>query len=230
MYDVICVDDGLQDVLDSFRLVLYICEPTRMLVISSTSSPSMIQGWCLKPVDDTSLVSNHQRLHCKLRLNRPTSHLVVITFRRLSKIDCTEFEGSLLWSSLFLNPDSMADTFTDQFAFVVTEELDRVASLRTTTRRQSITRWLSKVAVAAKREGRRLENLWKVRHLVDYRQRCYSTTKVINASRRDHYQQQLNNTSSAVKRWKITNELHSADRDETSTDEKKPASGFSDFF
>ena len=127
----------------------------------------MIQGWCLKPVDDDGLVFDHWLLHCKLRLNRSISHPVVITFQRLSKVDCTKFEGSLLQSSLFLNPASMADAFADQLASIVTEKLDRVVPLRTTLRRQSklIIQWLSKDAVAGKRERWRLKNLWKVQHL-----------------------------------------------------------------
>ena len=118
-------------------------------------------------VDDACLVTDHRILHCKLRLNRATSRPVAITFRRLHEIYCTEFEGSLLRSSLSLNPASAADAFADQLASVVTEELNRDAPLRTTSRRQSkpITRWLSKEAVAAKRERRRLENIWKARHL-----------------------------------------------------------------
>ena len=178
-------------------------------------------------VDDAGLVSDHRLIHCKLRLNRPISRPVAITFRRRSKIGCTAFEGSLLRSSLFLNPASSADAFTNQLASVITEELHRVAPLRTTSRRQSkpITWWLSKEAVAIKREKRRLKNSWKARYLeanyVTYRQCCRSTTKVINASRREHYRQQLNNTSSAAKTWKIFKELlHSADRDEKRTDEE----------
>ena len=105
-------------------------------------------------------------LHCKLRPDRPEKHLVAITFWRLNDINLQEFEGSLRKSSLFRCPPVAADDFADQMASVITDELNRVAPLTTTTRRPSkpITRWLSKESVAAKRERRRLENVWTARH------------------------------------------------------------------
>ena len=69
------------------------------------------------------------------------------------------FEDSLRRSALFSHPAASADAFADQLADVVTMELDKLAPVRTGKQRRSksITRWLSKPAIAAKRRRRRLE-------------------------------------------------------------------------
>ena len=136
--DGTCINDGLQGVLDSFGLVFYISEPARAgnLDIIVSGGPGMVSEAF---VDDAGLVSDQWLLHRMLRLNRPTSRPVVIKFQRLSKVDCTEFEGYLLRSSQFLNPAFTADAFADQLASIITEKLDCVAPLMTTFRRQSTT-------------------------------------------------------------------------------------------
>ena len=72
------------------------------------------------------------------------------------------FEDSFRQSALFSHPAASADAFADQLADVVTMELDKLAPVRTGKQRRpkSITRWLSKPAIAAKRRRRRLEKAW----------------------------------------------------------------------
>ena len=62
------------------------------------------------------------------------------------------FEDSLRRSALISHPAVSADAFVDQLADVLTMELDKLAPVRTGKQRRpkSITRWLSKPAIAEK--------------------------------------------------------------------------------
>ena len=67
------------------------------------------------------------------------------------------------FSALQLAATYSVDGSADQLERVVGAELDRVAPLRRCRRRPSkpITRWLSPVAISAKRQRRRLERRWQ---------------------------------------------------------------------
>ena len=77
-------------------------------------------------------------------------------------MDLTSFEASLRRSELFTSPADGTDEFADQLVRVVTDELDKVAPVRSGSRPspKTITKWLSAEAVSAKRERRRMERRW----------------------------------------------------------------------
>ena len=120
-------DDDLQNLLDSFGLDILVNEPTRannLLDILASDDPGLVSETY---VDDAGLLSDHRLVHCKIRLDRPASHPVTISFRRIKDINIAEFEDSLRRSELFRAPASTADAFADQLASVVADELERVA-------------------------------------------------------------------------------------------------------
>ena len=84
-------------------------------------------------------------------------------YRRPRNIQLPTFESAHRRSCVLASPEATVDAFTSQFAETVTAELEFVAHLKTSHRRQSkpITKWLSKEAAAAKRERRRLEKTGK---------------------------------------------------------------------
>ena len=137
-------------------------------------------------------------------------------------MDIPTFEQALHPSTLFTNPAATVDSFADQLADVVSEELDLVAPLKTCLRRRSkpSIKWLSKEASDAKRERRRLEGIWK-RHgreldYVAYRHSGRFATKLINESRRKDHQRQLAECTNSGKMWGVAKKLlHISDPDET---------------
>ena len=83
------------------------------------------------------------------------------------------------------------------FYYNVTEELDKVASLKITRRRPSkpITKFLSPAAKSAKRERRRRERIRRSTKLesdrVAYRRSCRTANRLINESRTDFMRKRL---------------------------------------
>ena len=136
-----------------------------------------------------------------------------VTYRRLPDIQLPAFETALRRSCLFASPKATVDAFTSQLVEIVTADLESVAPLKTSLRRQSkpITKWLAKEAAAAKRERRRLEKNWKVNgyetDYIAFRRCCRATTKIINESRRNYHRQKLSNCCDARSRWKAVKEL-----------------------
>ena len=124
---------------------------------------------------------------------------------------------------------------------MITSQLDKVAPIRHTSRRpsKSISRWLSKEAIAAKRERRRLERRWQStrdeQDRINYRRACRAANKLINASRREYFRKRLLecDTQPHDKRWRVVNELlHSDATDKTRTDDENQhlCLMFADFF
>ena len=107
----------------------------------------------------------------------------------------------------------MADGFAEQLRDVVTEELDKVAPMKTSRRRPSkpITKFLSPAAKTAKRKRRRLERTWKSTGLesdrIAYRKSCRETNRLINDSRRDFMRDQITEETDPKLRWRTVKHL-----------------------
>ena len=107
-------DDDLQNLLDSLVLDILVNEPTcanNLLDILASDDPGLVSETY---VDDAGLLSDHCLVHCKIRLDRPESRPVTISFRRTKDINIAEFEDCLRRSDLFRAPASKADAFADQ--------------------------------------------------------------------------------------------------------------------
>ena len=87
---------------------------------------------------------------------------VVFTYRPIRNVDPVDFEQRLRNSSLFLAPESTAESFAEQLRRVIVEIFDEIAPLRQCVRRppKAISKFLSDEAVKAKRLRRRLERRW----------------------------------------------------------------------
>ncbi|HEY5140736.1 MAG TPA: hypothetical protein VIJ25_15690, partial [Methylococcales bacterium] len=122
-------------------------------------------------------------------------------------------------------PADTADGFAEQLVDVVTDILDAFAPLQTFKRRPSkpITKWLSAEAVAAKRERRKFERVWRGSgqdaDRIAYRKACRSTNALINNSRRDFFKAQLTGAEADPRRrWRIVRHLlHSSETNRTQT-------------
>ena len=102
-----------------------------------------------------------------------------------------------------------------------------MAPVRTGKQRRpkSITRWLSKPAIAAKRQRRRLEKAWRrsgaEQDRKAYRVACREANKLINESRKDHNAQRISSCADSKARWTVVKDLlHSSETDHTATDEE----------
>ena len=160
-------------------------------------------------MDDAGQISDHRLVTARLVVHNPKPP-VAVKWRRLRDVDLTSFEASLRRSELFTNPADGTDEFADQLVRVVTDELDKVAPVRSGSRRppKTITKWLS-----AKRERRRMERRWQrtrnEEDRLEYRRACKTTNKLITKSRQDYYQNRLLECDklTAAKRWQTVNLL-----------------------
>jgi len=217
----------LATVFDSFSLSELVCTPTRdnnLLDVLVSSRPWV---FCDVRVTDAGLVSDHRlvtaRLECR-RMKVKTSY----SSRNIREIDIAGFDRAMRASSLFTAADAPADTtdgFADQLQDVVMTLLDKFAPLRAGLRHwpKSSSRWMSREAVTAKRDRRRLERCWLATGAEEDRQRyrraCCSANLLINESRSDHYRTRLEDCANDPgKWWRVVKELlHTSDCDNTST-------------
>lgn len=219
--DAVSVSADLADVFDVLGLEQHICSPTRanpdhLLDVLATDSALAVSDVL---VDDAGCISDHRLVAATVaasfsRHREP----VLLEYRRIRNIDPADFESRLRSSSLFSAPATTAEAFSQQLRDVVVATLDQVAPIKKHSRRPSkaITKWLSADALEAKRLRRRLEERWRKTRLetdrVDYRRACRRANKLINASRRDFFQEQLASATDARQRWRIAKQLlHSTD-------------------
>ena len=136
-------------------------------------------------LDEAVLISDHRLVVacCNPGSSRrmPLPH----TYRILENIDYQMFEDTLHRSVLFAAPASTPELLAEQISTVVSAEIVRIAPLKSGTRRQpkAIRKWLSREAIEAKRNRRRLERRFKKTDKESDRVICRksfcSTTKLI---------------------------------------------------
>ena len=102
------------------------------------------------------------------------------------------------------------------------------------TTMEAFTKWLSKEAIKAKLERRRLGRIRKrsksESELVAYRRACRSTNNLNNSSRGEHIRHDIYNWTDVRKRWSVIRKrLHSSGKDNylTAAEEEKMSSSFS---
>ena len=142
-------------------------------------------------------------------------------YRQLNSIDFTVFQNNILLSSLFTSPAETAETFATHLRDFISSEFDKLAPLKTVTRKSGgkpINRFMSKEANEAKRMRRRLERRWKrtsdESDRSTYRCHCRLTNQLINESRRVYYAERIGDiTVDSKKRWNVVKKLlHGTDR------------------
>jgi len=144
-------------------------------------------------------------------------------------------------SALFTAPAESADQFAEQLDSVTSAVLDRHCPLQTRTKFSSSRRdnhWLTKGAIDAKRERRRLEWKWKSHHIeadrIKYRAACQTANEAIMNSRRQLYTERFRAADSNPRRkWSVIRDvLHSTQTPEilTAVDSKALCVTLADFF
>ena len=220
-FDDHSINLGLQDALDTLGLEQHVRSPTRngpdhlLDLIITDQNAKIIRD---VRVVDSGFISDHQLILASLhtKSTRSSNPPMTFTYRPIKSVDPVDFESRLRRSTLFSSPANDAESFSNQIEEVVTATLDEIAPLQTRSRRppKEVTRWLSDEAVEAKRQRRRLERRWKeTRDEADryaYRRACRRANKLINASRRDYFKNQLTSATDCKQRWRIAKEvLHS---------------------
>ena len=211
--DSLHIDADLELVLSEFGMKQLVLSPTRdenildIFAVETNCTVSNVK------VLDAGYISDHRLVLVCLPIHSGHKPPSTTTYRQINKINPEAFEQSLLDSEIFSRPESSVDLFADQFKRVVIAELDKVAPLRSSSRRKlnPITRWLSTSAVAAKRNRRRLEKRWRTSHAesdrIAYRQSCRKANKLIMESRQNFYRNTLENCSNSSERWRVVKDL-----------------------
>ena len=136
--DPATVDPRLDDIFETFGLNQHVKQATRddnLLDVLATHSTLVVKNL---RVDDAGMVSDHRLIIATLQMPvTPIAPAVPVASRRINNIDLEKFQAALRESALFTNPSPTVDGFTQQIQEIVTEELDKVAPLRTTRRRPS---------------------------------------------------------------------------------------------
>ena len=88
-------------------------------------------------VKECGLISSHRLSATEMRTRRPRGHTVGFPYRDLKKVDNAIVEERLRRSSLLSPSAPTAEVFTNQFAEIVFDELNKLAPARFYTRRQS---------------------------------------------------------------------------------------------
>ena len=168
------VNDDLSILLSSFKLIELVHKSTRcknLLDVVATDDPAAVLD--LK-VYDCGLISDYCLVVFEMKFHTHRGQPIKYSYRNLKNLDIDALAlknldvdalaDALRRSLLFTSPEPTVNSYTDQLVDVVSRELDRLAPLRTVTRRQSklATMWLSDEAVKAKRVRRRYENILKI--------------------------------------------------------------------
>ena len=166
---------------------------------------------------------------------------VTYSRRNYNSIDADVFRHELLASIAYVQPRPTTNEFAVQLRDDVVAILDKLAPLKSVTKRcgKQTCGWLSKEAVESRRNRRKLERRYRQTHRdadrVAYRSACRATNKLIDRSRQEHIGSRLQAAAgNSRQRWRIANELlHNDNRrdiNETDADRQKLCDTFSDFF
>ena len=159
--------------------------------------------------------SDHNMLLCSIHIDKPRPQVRTFKYRSLKIADPAVFAARLRLTDVFSSPADDVDEFAKQQDSFITAALDVLAPLKTRTVRagKKSGRWLSTVAVAAKRKRRRLERRWKrggAEHdRVAYRIACREANYQINRSRETFYHERLLSAPAGDQRtqWRVVREL-----------------------
>jgi len=111
--------------------------------------------------------------------------------------------------------DYRIDAFVNQIEATVSGLIDELASIQTrkVVNKRQATPWLSKEAMSAKKNRRKLEWRWKKtksqQSFIEYRKACRRTNHMITSSRQKYYSESIETADNPQRRWTtIKNLLH----------------------
>lgn len=147
-------------------------------------------------------LSDHSLVKCRVTGEVRRCDIVRRSFRNWKQLDLNIFRQRVQASSVSTHPASTAEAFASQVEKDITDILDDLVPVCTSTKRQGRAdgNWLSPEAVAAKQERRRLERLWKATRResvrVNYRRSCRAANRLITESRRAYCALRVTESSS----------------------------------
>ena len=214
-------------VLDVFGLIQLVPGPTLdnnlLDIVAGQKEECIVEE---VQVDDAGCISDHRHVLAHLRIGWRRQTSVTFKYRRIYQMDHVQFETNWRASSLFINPAKNVDEYRDQLADDVTQELDRLAPVKTATRSSSgglVNRFLTTEAIDSKKERRRLERKWKRTSKESdrqaYRKCCQSTNLLIHKSRAEYYGSRIASfPNDPRKRWtSVKDLLHNLAKDNSRT-------------
>jgi hypothetical protein len=158
----------------------------------------------IKSVSVSSLLTDHNVVHCVINLSKPPLPKQTISYRRYKAIDPDKFQSDLEKSDLITSPATSVEELTDQYNATLTALIDQHAPQKTrSVTLRPITPWYSEEIHQAKKIRRRREQTWRKTKLTIHR---------------DLYCEQRNHVTSLIKKAKT--EYFSAKCEECGTDQK----------
>ena len=120
----------LQDLLETCNMTQFIKEPTHISghtldLVVTRSSDNLIHS-----VEVGTFFSDHNAVHCKLKLNKPAYAKNQVAYRKLKKIDHADFNRDIRDSDLITNPKSDLPGLIDQYNETLTTILENHAPLK----------------------------------------------------------------------------------------------------
>ena len=217
------LDQHLTDILAGHNLQQHVSEPTHRygglldLMITPVNSSVLKSAPSIQDLG----VSDHSVVNAVLNVSITRPALVKYQYRKFQDIDINQFMSKLQTSSIWLRPKATTNEYAVQLRDDVTAVLDELAPLKHVTKRRSqhTNSWLSKIAIAARRNRRQLERRYRRtksdQDRIKYRSACHTTNRLITRSRREYINKKLTESGGdARKRWRIAQKLlHNHDRD-----------------
>jgi hypothetical protein len=162
---------------------------------------------------DQPLISDHACISYSVDITKPPLPKKEITYRKLGSIDHDKFKEDIMSSRLIEGASDNIDDFTDKLNSVLGDILEKHAPVKKgTVTIHPIAPWYNDTIHKAKQAKRQAERKWRKTdltiHKQIYQEKRNDLTSLIISSKRDHYQQKINDSSQSQSAlFKCLNEL-----------------------
>ena len=202
----------LQDLLETCNMIQFIKEPTHISghtldLVVTRSSDDLIHS-----VEVGTFFSDHNAVHCKLKLMKPSHPKNQVTYRKLKMIDHAHFTRDIRESNLITNPKSDLSGLIDQYNETLRTILEKHAPLKskTVTLRPS-NPWYNENITEAKKKRKRLERRWrKTRLQIDrdlFKAQRDLANSLINKAKSSYYKDKIVNCTNSKELFDIVESL-----------------------
>lgn len=217
--DFNCADSGiidtrLQDLIHDFGLTQHVNKPTRLINLLDLVISSGDQNIVTEPEVKCVGFSDHCIVLFDVKIPYTPVSSVTFKYRNFKNVDKVLFERDMRGSTVYTNPPLLVDDYVDQLNMDVLRCLDRVAPLKTKTKRTGgkVCAWVNEEVKRARRTRRALERRYLHTKLecdyIAYRRASRISVKTVNEARSQYYRKTIDELSDQPrKRWQIVGQL-----------------------
>lgn len=213
------LNEKLLDILTDRNYKQHINSPTRFdnfLDLVITEHSDVYDNFiCNIAVDDIAF-SDHKIINFELKSIKARAKTETFNFRNFKKLDTAVFSRLLSECKIYLDFPLDPDGYVAQLYSDITTVLDKVAPLKTITKRCPLTnrpkpQWFNNEILQAKRHARSLERKYKhtktESNFVAWKKARREATKLIQNSRSNYLKNAISDAAGSNNSWKAINNL-----------------------